>query len=503
MALNLGLGLALTRNKGVPVDRLIRRGDDGYAVDFVSGQMRVNFGSTPAKAFLGQFLNKLYVNGVLTPSADGVAIDATNFPRLAQADWPYNTAGITISGEIKLDASTDTSLRYIYNVAAGNNALAAFLPANSRKLTLYTGTGSAQFNTVATTDITGGVWFKFTLSAGPNGCFVALNGVVEASRADALSAGSVAYHGIGVAAGLAGNSASSNTLKGRVRNLVVLARAVEQGAAVVGLPFDVSPSVLACLGDSHTFNTSLGVAAAEFYATVTSNRLGRPWIARNCGISGDTTAGMLGRIATTIQPALPRIAVIYGGTNDVLADTTVAASPTPTSTVFTVASNITRYAAGAWITVAGEQAKILSIAGSQITLTAALAGGAPATGAAVKIATQKNLEEIVAYWQGQGVSRIALMGMHYWNFASGGDTTSSQASGQAALRALQAAAAAARGVPFVDLYEWMRQLILAGAYTQGNDLAWHVGVGNQHLNATGERIVSDALTATLVAQGWV
>jgi len=493
-----------TLKKGVPVDRLIRRGDDGYAVDFVSGQMRVNFGSLPAKAFLGQFINKLYVNGVLTPSADGVAIDATNFPRLAQADWPYNTAGITISGEIKLDTSTDASLRYIYNVTSGNNALGAFLPANSRKLTLYTGTGSSQHNTAATSDITGGVWFKFTLSAGPNGCFVALNGVVEASRTETLSAGSVAYHGIGVAAsGLAGNSASSNTLKGRVRNLVVLARAVEQGAAVAGLPFEISPSVLACVGDSHTYNNSLGVAAAEFYTTVTAARLGRPWIGRNLGVSGDTTAGMLGRIATSIQPTVPRIAVIYGGTNDALGDTTVSASPTPTSTVFTVAGNIIRYAAGAYITVAGEQAKILSIAGNQITLTAALAGGAPATGAAVKIATQKNLEEIIAYWQAQGVTKIALMGMHYWNFASGGDTTSSQASGQAALRSLQAAAAAAKGVPFVNLYEWMRQLILAGTYTQGDDLAWHVAVSNQHLNATGERIVSDALTATLVAQGWV
>jgi hypothetical protein len=48
----------------------------------------------------------------------------------------------------------------------------------------------------------------------------------------------------------------------------------------------------------------------------------------------------------------------------------------------------------------------------------------------------------------------------------------------------------------------MRSLIVAGAYTQGDDLAWHVGVGNSHLNATGEQILSDCIMAA-IPYSWI
>jgi len=489
------------------VNRLILAGDDGYAVDFIGGQMRVNFAATPAKNFLGQFANKLYVNGVITAGPDGVALDATNFLRMANADWPYRNTAITIAGQIKFDTATDGAARFLHQIdPGGNDALAMFVGSGADKLSLFAGFGGSSGNTTATSAIVADQWFDFVASAGPDGCFIGINGLVEASRTEALAAAAslVNYHGIGGTASSTGNGANASPMKGRVRSLVVLARAVEPGALVAGLPFPVSTFALAALGDSHTLNNSYGVTQAQFYPQVVTGRLGyRQWLPRNFGVSGNTTAQMFNRVAQTVAYGAPRIANIYGGTNDASGNTTVSASPTPTDTVFTVASNISRYAASGWITVAGEQAQILSIAGSQITLTAPLAAGAPATGAAVAIDTQKNLEAIVTYWQGQGVTRIALMGQHYLNFASGGDTTSTQASGQAALRASQAAAAASTGAVFIDLYEIMRQLILAGTYTQGDDLAWHVAVGNTHLNATGERILADAFEATMRTQGWI
>ena len=55
---------------------------------------------------------------------------------------------------------------------------------------------------------------------------------------------------------------------------------------------------------------------------------------------------------------------------------------------------------------------------------------------------------------------------------------------------------------YVDFYDWMRDLIVAGTYTQGDDTAWHVAVSNAHLNNTGEQILADAIYAAMQAQGW-
>lgn len=120
----------------------------------------------------------------------------------------------------------------------------------------------------------------------------------------------------------------------------------------------------------------------------------------------------------------------------------------------------------------------------------------------VAIDTQANLQSIVASIQAAGCSRVLVCGSHYMNFSSGGDTTSAQDAGYATLRGKQSAAAAASGAAYVDLYAYMRALIVAGTYTQGDDTAWHVAVGNTHLNAVGQQIVADAIFAKMQAQGW-
>ncbi len=260
---------------------------------------------------------------------------------------------------------------------------------------------------------------------------------------------------------------------------------------------------LISLGDSHTLALDYGVSLTQHYPYLAASILG--WRSYNFGISGNTTAQMLSRIATTMQYGVPDVATVYGKTNDNYTVTTVAESPAPTSTTFSISSNSDRYTSseGGWITVDGELAQIQSVSGAEITLTSPLTSGAPTAGDAVMVDAVKNLSEITAYWQGQGVSRIVVLQQHYLNWASGGDTTSAENVSAAASRAEQLEAALAMGVAPLSLYTYMRQLIVDGAYTQGDDLAWHVGIGNSHLNATGHAVLAAALVACIVAQEWI
>lgn len=119
----------------------------------------------------------------------------------------------------------------------------------------------------------------------------------------------------------------------------------------------------------------------------------------------------------------------------------------------------------------------------------------------VAVDTEANLETIVTQIRAAGCSRVLVVGTHYMNWTSGGDTTSVQDATFAALRVKQAAAAAGVSAPFVDLYAYMRALIVAGTYVQG-DFAWHVADANTHLNAIGQQIIADAMMEVIEAQGW-
>jgi lysophospholipase L1-like esterase len=260
---------------------------------------------------------------------------------------------------------------------------------------------------------------------------------------------------------------------------------------------------LTAVGDSHTYNIDYGVTEAQFYPRRIAAALGDKKIALNFGVSGNTTGNMVGRLAAITAPGKPDVAVIYGGTNDNSGATTVQASPAPTTTAFTVASTFgARYSPGALITVNGVNAEVLSVATDRITVTAPL-GFTPSTGQAVALRTTDNLVKVGQAIQALGCNRILIPGLHYYNFASGlGDTTTVPNVNAAPVRAAEQAAASALGAVYVDLYAYMRALIVAGTYTQGDDLAWHVAVSNAHLNATGEQILEDAMFAAMQAQGW-
>lgn len=477
--------------------------DEGFAIDFTSARMAVQDSSTPANAYSGSIAGKATVVGTLTSGADGAAMVASNFARLAEPAWPYDPSQITIAGEICFDAATDAALRAVFQIdAGGNDRLQVCALAGADDLTLSIGTGASAASVTAVNVIGAGVWLSFVAVAGPAGAFIVVDDTERASNAAILAASISAsrHDGIGANVALTATDANASPMNGNMRSLIVLNRPVSKSVAEAGWPFGLS---LAAIGDSITHGVVADVTQAEAYPALLQSRVGRIVNAINSGDQGDSTANMLNRRATIVADGTPDIVIIYGGTNDVVPAGTVQASPVPTATVFALeAGKGGYYAADGWITVAGESAQILSVAGDTITLTAALAAGAPAVGAAVAIDTQKNLTELALYAQAIGCTKVLIPGSHYWNWTTGGDTTTVELPRNATLRAKQAAAAAAAGVVYVDLYAHMRDLILAGTYTQG-DNGWHSSTNNQHLNEAGQSILADAFLAAMQSEGWL
>lgn len=259
------------------------------------------------------------------------------------------------------------------------------------------------------------------------------------------------------------------------------------------------------VGDSHTYNNSYGQTIRDFHPARLEAALrgaGLAFDSVNKGVSGNTTANIIARLRDALEAGGGRFAVVYAGTNDLNAASTVQPSPAPTSTTFAVAAGKGGYhAAGGRIKVNGVPAVVLSVAGDTITLAEPLTS-APAAGQPVTIDVMANIVAIGNALMGAGYSRIIVGGQHYLNFASGGDTLAVPAPNLVALRAMQQAAAAQLGALYVDFHAYMRALIVDGTYTQGDDTAWHVAVGNTHLNNVGEQILADAIYAAMQAAGW-
>lgn len=254
---------------------------------------------------------------------------------------------------------------------------------------------------------------------------------------------------------------------------------------------------LAAVGDSHTNNSSLGLTVAQFHPHLTAVALGGVEI--NAGVSGATTGYAVSRARAAARGRPFDIGVIYLGTNDSTAVTAVQASPSPTATTFSVAAGIgARYGAGALISVGGTPAEVLSVAGDSVTLTAPL-GAPPTAGAPVVLRMADNIAKIAGDLKS---THTLVCGQHYLNFASGaGDTVAVEQAASAQLRAAQRAAAEGIGAIYVDLHAYMRQLIMSGQYAQGDDTAWHTNIGDSHLNATGQQILSDAVVVAINANG--
>lgn len=111
-----------------------------------------------------------------------------------------------------------------------------------------------------------------------------------------------------------------------------------------------------------------------------------------------------------------------------------------------------------------------------------------------------------AYDPDRGCDRVVVVGNHYLNYSSGGDTLSTPVAvydDVTGIRAQQAAAAAAEGVVFADLYTFLKARIQAGLDVQG-DYAWHFANSNIHLNAYGNDLVAECLYQVVAGQsGWI
>ncbi|WP_054529714.1 SGNH/GDSL hydrolase family protein [Erythrobacter sp. SG61-1L] len=498
-----GFGVGLGRGIFSP-ERLFSIGhEEGFAIDFETAQMVVEDHTTSANNYRGPVSGKLVITGLLTNGTDGAHFDASNFARLAAASWPYSNTQITIAGEVRFDAATDAGQRTIFGIdPGGNDRLQVIALAGSDDLTASVGFGGSSANVTANNVITAGGWFTYVISSGPTGTFVVVDDVVKTTNATALNANATppAYNGIGADPFNTVGAINSYPQKGDQRSLIVLNRAISKEVAKAGWPFMLS---LSCIGDSLTHGVVADVTQDEAYPALLNDRLERIVHAINAGVQGDSTAEMMNRRTEIIADGTPDIVIIYGGTNDVSTGGTVQASPTPTDTTFAIETGKgSYYKADGWITVGGEQKQILSVSGDTITLASALSGGAPATGTAVAIDTQKNLTELALYAQSKGCSKILIAGNHYWNWTSGGDTVDTELARNATLRTKQQAAASAAGAVYVDLYEWMRQLIIDGIYTQG-DNGWHSSSNNQHLNEAGQSILADAFESAMREEGWL
>jgi lysophospholipase L1-like esterase len=263
------------------------------------------------------------------------------------------------------------------------------------------------------------------------------------------------------------------------------------------------PRYVAGIGDSHTFNGSFGQFYKDFYPTLLETSLGDGTASRNFGISGNTTANIVARLGTVAAAGVPYVAVIYAGTNDSSGASTVQASPAATASTFAVGSGVgVRYGVGATITVGSDTATVSAVSGDNISVSEPLTSGIPAAGTAVTIDTTENLVIAANYVKALGCTKVLIAGQHYLNFTTNGDTTVSERADLATVRGLQSAAATEAEVVYVDLYDFMRDLIVATTYAQGDDTAWHVAVGDSHLNNTGEQILANAFYAAMQAQGW-
>ena len=304
---------------------------------------------------------------------------------------------------------------------------------------------------------------------------------------------------------------AANYAQAKISSVIVISTAVTpselialESYSIASQKLPYSSTNLIGVGDSHTYNTAYGQTMQDFYPARLDTALRPGWrkSSVNYGVSGDTTSKIIARLSSIKATDDGKMAIIYAGTNDVNNATTVQASPTPTTTTFSIATGYgNAYKAGGFVLLNGVSVAVSSVVGDAITLAVPLAVP-PTAGDTVASDIRTNIVLIGNALKARGYTKLLIGGQHYLNFATGGDTLTTPVASLVALRVLQAGAAADLGATFVDFYAAMRALIVAGTYAQGNDLAWHVAAGNTHLNNIGQQILSDAIYAAMQSKGW-
>lgn len=281
-----------------------------------------------------------------------------------------------------------------------------------------------------------------------------------------------------------------------------------------------APFVLACVGDSLTWNYTTQVNAADFWPSQLErllNAAGASVKARNLGASGEDTSLMVGRINAILKNGVPAVLAIMGGVNDPSTggNTYVLASPAPTTTTFSVTGGRGQYyKANGWVDVWANGVKytrqIDSVSTDAITLKVALPYAAY-VGNTLEHNTSKNIQQIGQAAIDAGCKKVVIVSTNYRNFANNsGDQLAFPYGPNSLIRTAQQDAATTlaannptASVQYCDFYNYLRNLIVAGTVAQGNDLAWHVNLTDQHPNVAGNGYCAAAVRDTIVAAGWL
>lgn len=276
------------------------------------------------------------------------------------------------------------------------------------------------------------------------------------------------------------------------------------------------PINVQAIGDSLTRNYTSAMADADFWPARLAAALtaaGLPAAAKNNGVSGNRTGTMLKRKTALTMLGTPAIGVVFGGVNDPAGGAvSLTSSNVIGDTKIRTTGGYTDFEIGAYLTVGGNTYKVTNyyVPDAAVVVTPPLVADIP-NGTPIYHATANNLQAIGQHLIDNGCSHVAVVSAQYLNFASNtGDTLATDYATYAPVRVKQAAAAVAlaaanptKKVIFVNLHAYLKALITGGTVTQGNDVAWHVAVGDQHFNTTGQQYVANAIYAAIAAAGWV
>ena len=488
LSLKMGLGASRARAaKGFDAFAVLGA-RDGFAIDFTKNRMVVNDAGNPANAFDGDPQAKLTVYG-----ADPWAVDAGGLNlssardfaiAMATTAFPYDPTGLHIYARFTLNDADSADQRYLFMVDNSGNDRFAMYTTSGAGFRLVTGDGASADIEVSAMDLTADTEYRTFFGADAYGrTWVDDGGVQTADQLHLLSAATPSHVGLG-----GYPDQVLRVLDGHLAEIAVICGDVIQDRRLTLEP--LAP-YYAAEGDSHTFNVSFGMPEAQFYPALVG--AGEGIVARNFGASGESSAHMLAAVDSLFVEDIPSIASIYAGSNDEI--TQIVASPVPTADSFDV-DDASKLAVGGWIQVNSESRKVASLTGTSVVLEAPLTI-IPIAGDELAVDTFANIVGWIQAVKAKGVARVVVVGSHYLNFASGGDTVNTEQSLRASVRGAQKAAALAEGADYVDTYAHMRVLILAGDVAQGDWTVWHQGVTNTHLTPAGEVVLANAIRASL------
>lgn len=496
MNIDLSLGLSARRIHQVdasptPKSFDILGGKYGFAIDFTTDKIKINDKLNPSNNFYGSPKDKLTVYGSdpwkldpikglnLSASRDFSVAIATNL-------FPYKPSSVHVYARYQLNAADSADQRYLFMFANSGNNRFAYFTTSGNGFRWVSGDGNNVDTELSNLSLVANTEYEVLCGGDQHGrTWVDDSGIVTNDQLLEIEAASVPHMGIG-----GYPDRVLRVLDGYLAEIVVICEDIPVEKRLQIPPF---PELYAAEGDSHTFNVSFGMPANAFYPSRVSSMLGNGVVVRNAGTSGQSSAEMLSQVDHLIAAGVPDVATIYAGSNDT--DTNISLGVQPTTSTIEVV-DASKMTVGSWLVINGESRQISSIIGNVINLAASLSV-APKVGDVVAFDTTRNIQEWIKAMKLAGVKRLGVIGSHYLNFPSMGDTPTSEQSLRGVMRVKQKAAADLEEVHYVDLYAHMRDLIVGGSITQGDWTAWHQGASDTHLNAAGEQVIADAVRKVL------